>query len=65
MSNFVVIEVSEGESMWINIEAITRLELSKDGGTRIYLSDGREPIETMDDVTDVLGLNLTPTQDAD
>lgn len=65
MSKFVSIETVGGKSLWINIEAITRLEMDDEGNTIVYLSDGQEPITTPYDSLDFFMLFLSPKKDAD
>ncbi len=65
MSKFVSIETLEGKSLWINTEAITRLEMDDDGNTVVYLSDGQKPVATPYDTLDFFMLFLSPMKDAD
>ena len=65
MSKLVLIETLEGNSLWINTEAITRLEMDDDGNTIVYLSDGHKPIATPYDSLDFFMLFLSPKQDVD
>lgn len=67
MSKFVSIETSEGKSIWINTEAITRIEMAEgdEDGTIVYMSDGKEPITAPYDILDFFISFLTPQKDAD
>ena len=65
MSKFVSIETIEGNSLWINTEAITRLKMDDDGNTVVYLSDGQDPITVPYDDLDFFMLFLPPKKDAD
>ncbi len=60
MSKFVSIETSEGKNIWINTDAITRLEMAEgdEGGTVVYMSDGRDPVNTPYDILDFFMLFL-------